>query len=72
MPSRSRSQQKLFGLVRKCQNTGECSSPKVKKIADGIGEKDAEDFAKTKHKGLPDRVKKKKNSFKEWLQTKGD
>lgn len=53
-------------MVRACQKNGECASPEIRKIADGISEKDAGDFAKTKHKGLPDRVKKK--PFKEWLE----
>lgn len=74
MPSKSRSQQRLFGMVRSCQKTGKCASPEIKKIAGSIGSKDSEDFAKTKHKGLPNKVKKKKarknrkfKSFREWL-----
>jgi hypothetical protein len=45
--------------------TGKLKNPseKIKKIADGISDKDAEDFAKTKHKKLPERIK----SFKEWF-----
>jgi hypothetical protein len=70
----SKSQQKLFGMVRKCQKTGECSSPEVEKVADSIKPDDAEDFAKTKHKGLPekkeDKPKKKKKTFKEWVAEK--
>lgn len=74
MPSVSKSQQRLFGLVRKCQETGKCISPKIKKIASRIDEKDAKDFAKTKHKKLPEKIKKKKSKkivkkFSEWIQT---
>jgi hypothetical protein len=65
MPSKSKSQQRFFGLVRKCQKTGECLSPKIKKVADNISDKDAKDFAKTKHKGLPKKVKRK--TFKEYV-----
>jgi hypothetical protein len=66
MPSKSKSQQRFFGLVRKCQKTGECLSPKIKKVADNINKKDAKDFAKTKHKGLPN--KRKRKTFKEYLE----
>jgi len=65
MPSKSKSQQRFFGLVRKCQKTGECLSPKIKKVADNINKKDAKDFASTKHKGLPN---KKRKTFKEYLE----
>lgn len=76
MPSKSRSQQRLFGAVYKCKKTGECVSPEIKKIANSISKKNAEDFAKTKHKGLPEKVKnkkkkkKKKGKFTEWLNSK--
>ena len=60
MPSKSKVQQKLFGAVHACQKYGKCASPKVKKLSKKISEKDAEDFAKTKHEGLPEKVKKKK------------
>ncbi len=56
MPSKSKSQQRLFGQVHNCQKNGVCSSEKIKKIASSIDAKDAEDFARTKHKGLPDRI----------------
>jgi hypothetical protein len=68
MPSKSKSQQRFFGLVRKCQKTGKCLSPKIKKVADNISKKDARDFAKTKHKGLPKKVKRK--TFKEYVEFK--
>ncbi len=68
MPSKSKSQQRFFGLVRKCQKTGECLSPKIKKVADNISQKDAKDFAKTKHKGLPKKAKRK--TFKEYVESK--
>lgn len=74
MPSKSKSQQRLFGMVRACQKKGRCASPEVEKIAGSIGEKDADDFAKTKHKGLPNKVgkkrRKKMKSFKEWMRVR--
>ena len=67
--SKSKSQQQLFGMVHACQKYGKCASKKVSDISSTISSSDAEDFAKTKHKGLPKRVKKKK-AFKEWLEEK--
>jgi hypothetical protein len=66
MPARSKSQQRLFGMVRACQETGKCASPEIEKIAGSISDKDAHDFAKTKHKGLPNRAKNRK--FSAWLK----
>lgn len=73
MPSKSKSQQRLFGMVHACQKTGRCASPEVERLAGEIGKKDAKDFAKTKHKGLPNKTEKKRRrrkmkSFKEWLE----
>lgn len=56
MPSVSQQQQKLFGLALAFKR-GEVASSEVsdevKAIADRMSEKDIEDFAATKHKGLP-------------------
>jgi hypothetical protein len=73
MPSKSKSQQRLFGMVHACQKYGKCASPKIEKIAASIKAKDAEDFAKTKHDGLPEQKKpaSKKTSFHEWLTKRG-
>jgi hypothetical protein len=67
MPSVSKSQQRLFGAVHACQKTGNCASKEIKKLAKKISKKDAKDFAKTKHKGLPEK-KKKKKTFKRWIE----
>jgi hypothetical protein len=59
MPARSKKQQKFFGMVHGLQKgTTEPSdvTAKVKKVAGDISPDDAEDFASTKHKGLPDQV----------------
>ena len=56
MPAKSKGQQRFFGMVRKCQETGECPGEKIKKTAKSISKEDARKFAKTKHKGLPERV----------------
>ena len=72
MPAKSKSQQRLFGMVHACQKKGKCASEQIKKIAKSISKKDAKDFAKTKHEGLPNKVKKKKKnkkmSFKEYVE----
>lgn len=69
MPSKSKKQQKFFGMVHKCKKTGECASEKVKEVASKIKSKDAKDFASTKRKGLPEKVKKERlKSYKEYLE----
>ena len=63
MPAKSKSQQRLFGMVHAYQK-GELkdASKEIKDIANSISDEDAEDFAETKHKGLPNRVKKEKKN----------
>jgi hypothetical protein len=58
--AKSKSQQRFMGMVRKCQETGDCASEEVRKAAKSMKKKDASDFAKTKHKGLPEKKRKKK------------
>jgi len=56
--AKSKAQQRFFGMVRAAQK-GEMKNPskEVLDVADDISVKDAKDFAKTKHKGLPVKVK---------------
>ena len=62
MPAKSRSQQRLFGMVRAAQKGElEAPSPKVSQIAATTSVSSVKKFAKTKHKGLPE--KKMKESF---------
>lgn len=71
MPSKSKKQQRFFGAVRACQKTGNCLSPQIKKVADSMSMKSVEDFAKTKHKNLPEKVTESViPSFSEWLAKK--
>ncbi len=65
MPAKSKAQQRFFGMVRAAQKGEGASSPEVAKVADEISDKDAKKFAKTKHKGLPE-----KKAVKEALSTK--
>ena len=52
----SKAQQRFFGMVRATQK-GEMEnpSPEVSKAASSISKSDVKDFAKTKHKGLPNK-----------------
>jgi hypothetical protein len=71
MPAKSKSQQRFFGMVHKCQKTGNCASPEVKKVAGDISYDDADDFASTKHKGLPEKKEEGyKGPFSRWLEAK--
>lgn len=59
MPAKSEKQQKFFGMVHGLQKGTTKSSDvsaKVKNVAKTISPDDAEDFAATQHKGLPDKV----------------
>ncbi len=67
MPAKSKSQQRFMGMVRQCQKTGECASDEVKKAADSISAKDAKKYAKTKQKGLPEKVSEGMMTFREFL-----
>jgi hypothetical protein len=60
MPSQSKSQQRFMGMVlalQKGELTPSDVSAKVRKVAGSIDKEDAEDFASTKHKGKPEKVK---------------
>ena len=46
-------QQRFMALVHKAKKGEKPASPEVAKAAEGMSEKDAKDFASTKHKGLP-------------------
>ena len=58
----SKKQQRFFGMVRAAQKGEGASSPEVAKVADEISNKDAKKFAKTKHKGLPEKKKMKEET----------
>jgi len=53
----SKKQQKFMGMVHAAQKGEKPASKAVAKVAKSMGKKDAEDFAATKHKGLPNKVK---------------
>lgn len=74
MPAKSKSQQRLFGMVH-AYKKGELDTDsvnselltKIKKIAGGIEDKSAKKFAKTKHNGLPELKETRRITFKEFL-----
>jgi hypothetical protein len=68
MPSKSKKQQKFMGMVRAIQK-GKLKPPnkKFKDVAKSMKKKDAKEFASTKHKGLPEKVKKKKKKKKSYM-----
>ena len=53
----SKKQQKFMGMVHAAQKGEKPASKEVAKVAKSMGKKDAEDFAATKHKGLPEKKK---------------
>jgi hypothetical protein len=58
MPAKSKAQQRFMGMVHAVQRGDmENPSPEVANAADSMSDKDAKDFASTKHKGLPNHVK---------------
>lgn len=56
----SKKQQRFMGMVHATQKGEKPASKEVAKVAKSMGKKDAKDFASTKHKGLPEKVKSKK------------
>jgi hypothetical protein len=55
--AKSKAQQKFMGMVHAAQKGEKPASKEVGKVAKSMGKKDAKDFASTKHKGLPNKVK---------------
>ena len=67
MPAKSKSQQRLFGMVHAIQK-GDAKpgkfSKKIREMAKRVDPGDAKDFASTKTKGLPEKKKKKDSEKK--------
>lgn len=61
----SKKQQQFFGIVRGMQKGDIPKKGKAGEAAKEMKQKDVKDFAKTKHKGLPEKVKPKKKETKE-------
>ena len=58
MPSKSKAQQRFFGVVKGIQKGSSRGEGKARKAAKDMDPKDVDDFASTKHKGLPNKVKR--------------
>lgn len=78
MPSKSKSQQRLFGMVHALKqgkldpnDLSAVLADKVKDVAGSISSKAAKDFAKTKVKNKPERVQETL-TFKDFLQQQHD
>ena len=57
MPAKSKAQQRFFGVVKGIQQGTGKGVGKAKKAAKDMSTTDVDDFASTKHKGLPNRIK---------------
>ena len=70
MPAKSKAQQRFMGMVHAAQK-GKLKnpSPEVSKVAKSIDKESATHFAETKHKGLPEKVRKRKkiHSFESFI-----
>jgi hypothetical protein len=67
----SKKQQKFMGMVHAAQKGQRPASGAVAKVAKSMGKKDAKDFAATKHKGLPDKVKEESTDAPAEKKAKG-
>jgi hypothetical protein len=61
----SKKQQRFMGMVHATQKGEKATSKEVGKVAKTMKKKDAEDFASTKQKGLPEKVSGKKEEVEE-------
>ena len=57
MPSKSKAQQRFFGVVRGIQKGSGKGSKAAKDVARQMDKDDVKKYASTKHKGLPNKVK---------------
>ncbi len=72
MPASSKAQQRFFGVVKAMQKGDIPKKGRAGKIAKTMSKKDVDDFASTKHKGKPEKVKReqKKKLILTLLMTK--
>ena len=69
MPAVSKAQQRFMGMVHATQKGDmEAPSPEVAKAADSMSDKDAKDFASTKHSGLPNKKEERLQKIKEIIR----
>jgi len=71
MPSKSKSQQRFFGMVLAKKRGKRVGSKKVSKTAASMTTKDVKEFASTSRKGLPEKKKKTpKQKFAKLLKSR--
>jgi len=72
--AKSKAQQRFMALVYKKKKEGGEASPEVESAAKGMTKKEAKKYAKTKHKGLPEKVEEAMHSpaDEEKKDTRGD
>jgi hypothetical protein len=68
----SKKQQRFMGMVHAAKKGEKPASKEVAKAAKGISAKEADKFASTKHKGLPEKAKESKKSDKKDKEEKVD
>ena len=71
MPASSKAQQRFFGVVKAMQKGDLPKTGKAGKIAKTMDKDDVDDFASTKHKGKPEKVKREmrvKNLIKKMVR----
>ena len=68
MPSKSKSQQRFFSMVKKCKDTGKCASKEIEKTAQTMSKKDINDYVSTKTKGLPEKTSTNEELMKEIIR----
>jgi hypothetical protein len=68
----SKKQQRFFGMVDAAKKGEKPASKEVANVAKGISKKAAHDFAATKHKGLPEKVKEDEKNYPSDVPTVGD
>tara|TARA_Y100001963_G_scaffold4543_1_gene5944 strand:- start:3097 stop:3552 length:456 start_codon:yes stop_codon:yes gene_type:complete len=66
MPAKSIAQQRFMGLVKSAQAGKAKVKGKAKKAAKEMKPKDVDDFASTKHKGLPKRVRQEEAAKRDY------
>ena len=58
MPAQSKAQQRFFGVVKAMQKGDKPKKGEAGKVAKSMDKDDVDKYAKTKHKGLPNKVKR--------------
>jgi len=65
MPAKSKKQQRFMGMVHAAQQGEEPASPEVAEAAKNIDPEVAQEFAETKHEGLPERKRRRQGASRQ-------